>query len=397
MSNWPSQFNNFLHSSWVLIFAYIFCTVVAERVLKFVIHRFISSKMEKFSDQAVGQRPYNRFSKSSSLAIFSGLWLLGLPLAELTPDMHEALWRGLIIVFTISTVIASMFLVDLVSSYFKSLAEKSSNKFDDLLVPLVGKSAKVFVLSIGAIFIAQSFTLNVTNLIAGLGIGGLAFALAAKDTLSNLFGSLTVLIDRPFHIGDWIVIGDKIEGIVEQVGFRSTRLRTFYDSLITVPNNNLTNIQIDNYGRRRYRRYSTKLTIQYGTEPEVIETFCEGIRQLISNHPKTRKDYFHVYLNDLGSSAYEILLYLFWEAPDWPSELHERHHLLIDVIRLAKQLHVNFAFPTQTLHLFQETKEVVPAFTSSIHEKAVQLGKELSLNNVGLTGPRSSQEQIFSK
>ena len=103
------------------------------------------------------------------------------------------------------------------------------------------------------------------SIIAGLGIGGIAFALAAKDTLSNIFGSLTVLVDRPFHIGDWVVIGGETEGNVEDVGLRSTRIRTFYDSIVTVPNGQLTNVVIDNFGQRKYRRYRTNVSVEYST------------------------------------------------------------------------------------------------------------------------------------
>ena len=152
-------------------------------------------------------------------------------------------------------------------------AQQTHNKFDDLLIPMVGKSLKVFVAVVGTIFTADNLNINVTNLLAGLGLGGLAFALAAKDLVGNFFGSLTILLDRPFHIGDWIIIGD-VEGTVEQVGFRSTRVRTFYNSVITLPNALLTTTKVDNMGARRYRRMKTMLGITYDTSPEKIDEFC---------------------------------------------------------------------------------------------------------------------------
>ena len=163
--------------------------------------------------------------------------------------------------------------------YFEKIAKDSENKFDDILVPLVKKTGKFFVIAVGVVAIGDSLSLDMKGILTGLGIGGLAFALAAKDTLSNLFGSLTVLIDRPFRIGDWVTIGN-IEGVVEEVGLRSTRVRTFYDSLITVPNGTLTNVHVDNYGQRRARRLSTTIGVQYDTNLRNLRLFVRGLESL---------------------------------------------------------------------------------------------------------------------
>jgi MscS family membrane protein len=200
--------------------------------------------------------------------------------------------------------------------------------------------------------------IRITPIIGALGVGGVALAFAAQDTLNNFFGSITVLFDRPFGIGDWIVIGD-IEGTVERVGFRSTRVRTFYNSVVTIPNSRMVNTHVDNYGARRYRRIRIDIAITYSTPPEKIDAFCEGIRELVRLHPYTRKDYYHVYLNQFAASSLDILLYLFLEAPDWSTELRERHRLFVDIIRLARRLGVEFAFPTQTVWLQRAAKEAV--------------------------------------
>ena len=181
-----------------------------------------------------------------------------------------------------------------------------------------------------------------------LGIGGVALAFAAKDTISNFFGSMTVLADRPFGIGDWVVVGD-VEGTVERLGFRSTRVRTFYNSVVTIPNSRMADTNVDNYGKRQYRRVRVMLSLTYDTPPEKIDAFCEGIRELIRLHPYTRKDYYHVYFNKFAASSLDVLLYAFFQVPDWSTELRERHKLFNDILRLAKRIGVDFAFPTQTL------------------------------------------------
>ncbi|MEO0717053.1 MAG: mechanosensitive ion channel domain-containing protein, partial [Planctomycetota bacterium] len=193
-----------------------------------------------------------------------------------------------------------------------------------------------------------------STLIGGLGIGGIAIALASQETLSNFIGSLTLLFDRPFGVGDWIKV-DAIEGEVESLGFRSTRIRTGPNSQVTLPNSKLVATSVDNLGRRKYRRYLNKLGLEYGTPPERIEAFCEGIRELIRRHPHTRKDFYAAYFNDFGPSSLDVIVVVFFEAPDWVTELRERHRLLADILRLAEEVGVSFAFPTQTVHLHRET------------------------------------------
>jgi MscS family membrane protein len=274
--------------------------------------------------------------------------------------------------------------VDLVAAYLGTLATRTESTLDDMLVPMVRRALKVVIIAFGIVFIAQNQGINVSSLLAGLGIGGIAFALAAKDTVENLFGSFTVVIDRPFKIGDWVVIGD-LEGTVEELGLRSTRIRTFYNSLITVPNSTLVQASVDNLGERRYRRVKCMIGIQYDTPAERIEAFCEGIRELIRRHPYTRKDYYNIYFNEFAASSLNILLYAFHECPDWTTELRERHRLFVDIVRLARRLGVEFAYPTQTLHIATmpgaaEAEAVKrapgPSWSPSGHEDAVRFGRE---------------------
>jgi len=245
-------------------------------------------------------------------------------------------------------------LVEVIDAALRRLSEKTESKLDDQLVPLVRKAMRVFLVVVFALFIAQNvFGFDITGWLAGLGIAGLAISLAAQDSIKNLFGSITVLFDKPFTVGDWIVT-EGLEGTVEEVGFRSTRIRTFYNSLITLPNANLINASVDNYGRRQYRRWRTHIGVQYDTTPDQLVAFTEGIRELVRSHPYTRKDYFQVWCHEFADSSLNILLYIFHEVPDWSTELRERERMFIDIVRLADKLGVSFAFPTQTVHLYKE-------------------------------------------
>lgn len=283
------------------------------------------------------------------LLVMAGVWWLGVNMLALKVAALVVLLVAVKLLAGLSGIWSGYRLVDFASAYLQHKSRKTENKLDDVLIPLIRKTLKVLVTVIGVLFIASNLSLNISGLVAGLGLGGLAFALAAKDMVQNLFGSVTVLLDQSFHVGDWVVIGD-VEGTVEEVGLRSTRIRTFYNSEIILPNSTLMTASIDNMGKRKFRRLNCKLSLTYQTPPDKIEAFCEALRELIRLHPYMRKDYFQVYLNDLAASSLDVLVYVFWETPDWSTELRERHRFLIDALRIAEMMGVDFAFPTQTIH-----------------------------------------------
>ena len=294
----------------------------------------------------------------------AAIWWIGINYLGLPVDTLVILLVAVKLLAGISGVWSGYRIVDFSSAYLQHHARRSKNKLDDVLVPLVRKTLKVFVTVIGILFVASNLNLNISGLVAGLGLGGLAFALAAKDMVQNLFGSVTVLLDQSFHVGDWVVIGE-VEGTVEEVGLRSTRIRTFYNSQVILPNSALITASIDNMGKRRFRRLNCKVSLTYSTPPGKVEEFCEAVRELVRLHPHMRKDYFQVYLNDLAASSLDVLIYVFWETPDWSIELRERHRFLIDILRVGENLGIEFAFPTQTLYLKKDDgraeKRAVPA------------------------------------
>jgi MscS family membrane protein len=208
----------------------------------------------------------------------------------------------------------------------------------------------MIVVAGGAIIVAELLALPYRSLLAGIGIGGLAIGLAAQDLLKSYLGSLSFVADPPFHVGDFIRFGTS-EGEVEAVSLRSVKIRALDNSQIIVPNSQIVNQALINLGRRRYRRVNCLLSVEYETTPEQLEGFCEGIRGLIRKHADTRKDLYYVFVNQFSSSSIDILLNCFLETSDNETELRERHNILLDIKRLAERLKVNFAFPTQTIHL----------------------------------------------
>ncbi len=342
-------------------------------LLSGITRRAVKRRGGQTSDETLAKtvRPFG-------LLAAGALWLFALPLLELPTGAADVLLAAVSLFVTLAGVWSAYRITDLLSEFFASKAERTDTKVDDLLIPLLRKTAKIFVTAFGLVYIAKALTIDIGPLLAGLGIGGIGFAFAARDTLENFFGSITVIVDRPFQIGDWVQIGDT-QGTVEDLGFRSTRIRTPYNSLVTIPNGNLVRAVVDNYGKRKYRRFKTHLGLTYDTPPAKIEAFCEGVRELIRRHPFTRKDYYHVWLNEFSASSLDVLVYMFYETPDYQTELRERHRLLLDIIRLADRLGVQFAFPTQTLHMFSESHEAAhtpaPPPETDTHRQAEREGQ----------------------
>lgn len=316
-----------------------------------------------------------RASGPISLMVLTMLLELMVPVLQLPINAAKYVVLVLDILTPVYGTLAVYRLVDLARIYMWKRAEASETSLDDQLVPLITKMLKVIVIIIGFFIVLSEVGVNVTALLAGLSIGGIALALAAQDTIKNLFGSLMIFLDRPFQIGEMVEWGG-MTGTVEEVGFRSTRLRTPLNSLISVPNGELANTAIDNLGLRRFRRYRAAVGVTYDTPPDLIEKFVEGLRLLIENHPKTRKDNYEVHMNEMAGSSLNIMFHVFLEVDGWSGELRARHDLIMGTIRLAEQLGVRFAFPSQTLYMeeFPGQASLAPKYNTN----KVELDKKIA-------------------
>ena len=307
----------------------------AERYLAKRLHSVEPSRLKR------AMRPVGLLA--AALLWWAAIYWLGLPLAVL-----KVLRLAVHFVVAVSFVWTAYRLVDVVAVVLEDRAQRTGSKFDDLLVPLARKALKIAVLAFGLLFVADSLDLPLGSILAGLGIGGLAVALAAQDAVKNLFGSLLVIMDRPFSVGDYVTVGG-VEGSVEELGFRSTRIRTPGDSIVTLPNSNLITSSVDNLGMRRTRRWKTTLGLTYDTPPKKIETFCEGVRELIREHPTSVKDSFFVGFHEFSASSLDVVMLVKFDVQDYTSDLEARQQLGLDILRLAERLGVELAFPTQTV------------------------------------------------
>ena len=359
---------------WIFIFFIITLSLIIHKIFTLVIEKIIISFLIKRGHTKIAKRYVAPVARPMSILIIFPILLLLIPVIQLPIKINSYIIIALKAAWPVFFTIVAYRLVDVLSMYMMKLAEKTESTLDDQLVPMVRKALKIFVIIIGLLAILMNLNINIVPLLTGLSIGGLAFALAAQDTLKNFFGSLMIFLDKPFQIGDWITSGD-IDGTVEEVGFRATRIRTFRNSVTYVPNSLIADRMVDNHGLRKYRRFYTHISITYDTPTEVITVFVQGLREIVQKHPDTWKDNYHVYLNDMGDSSLKVMFYIFFAVPTWGEELRCRHEVLIEIIRLAESLGVNFAFPTRTLHMetFPEKKGNLPEYETNMKGLKTQL------------------------
>ena len=359
---------------YIAIFILVLLSTVIYRLFAFFTERIISVLLLRsgYSEETF-QKHLWLVAKPFSVLIIILLLLLFTPALQLPAEYSKYVNLLLSVLVPLYGTIIAYRVINIVSIYLSKAARKTESTLDDQLVPLLRKTLKAFVITIGTLFILDNLNIPILPLLTGLSIGGLAFALAAQDTLKNFFGSIMIFIDKPFQVGDWITSGE-VDGTVEEVGFRSSRIRTFRNSVTYVPNSKLADNVIDNHGLRKYRRFYTQIAITHGTPPELIEIFVKGLRRIVDKHPVTWKENYHIYFNDMASSSLNIMFYIFFGVPTWGEELKARHEVLLSIVKLAKELGVNFAFPTQTLHVenLPGQPSLSPSYTQSGAESKLQ-------------------------
>jgi len=238
---------------------------------------------------------------------------------------------------------------------------KVTNRFGDKISVDVAnfliKSIRFFIIILGAIAILQEWGYNVSGFLASMGLVGMAFALAAKDTAANLFGSLVIFTDKPFKVGDWIMTPD-VEGTIETIGIRSTKVRTFAQALVTVPNATLANSAILNWSAMGKRRIKMNIGITYDTPSTTVENIIKDIKNMLENHKDIHQDTIHIYFSEFAASSLNIFCYYFTKTTSWGEFMKVRENTYLEIMKIVEENGTSFAFPTQTLHI-EKNKELV--------------------------------------
>ncbi len=350
---------------WVLLGVAIFFGLLVGKIVAVMLRR--SAERFRVRGWAVWGDVLKDLASPAKLALLTVGLQVGLMSINLT---QKSLLDGLrdkvpLLLYSIAAFWYAFNLVSVIDLILCRFAAKTESDLDDQLAPLIRKTLRVVVVIIGVMFVVDSvFGQDIGALLAGLGIAGLAVSLAAQDSLKNLFGSITILLDRPFHVGERITCSG-FDGIIEEIGFRSTKMRTLTGHLVTIPNSNIVSDPVENIGRRPSIRRTMNVTITYDTPREKIEQAVQILRDLLEEeglrepiHATINGNEYppRVYFNDYNADSLNIMV-LYWFAP--PAYWDYVDHAQRFNLRLFEEFEkagIEFAFPTQTLYLAGDSK-----------------------------------------
>jgi MscS family membrane protein len=327
----------------ILFIAYFLKVQLAKIVLKNL--KFLTSKTKTSLDDKL----LHIIEPPLQLAIL----IIGFYLAErwIDIDGFKSIAKSLektFITFTIFWVLYRC--VNEFSYIFTKFSSKFGKELSDDVANFVIKFLKVIILVIGGMTILEGWGINVGAFVASLGLIGMAFALAAKDTAANLFGSLVIFTDKPFLKGDWILTPE-VEGTIESIGIRSTRVRTFAQALVSVPNAIIANSAITNWSRMGKRRIKMRLGLTYSTHVNELEKVLVDIREMLKNHHEVHPDVIMVYFDEFQDSSLSLFCYFFTKTTVWEEYLRVREDINLKIMKIVEDNGCSFAFPSQSIYI----------------------------------------------
>jgi MscS family membrane protein len=347
----------------------VFLVLLAERVLQWIIRVRSDSMPSEEGAGSIRRVFLTALSKPLSLFVWAyGLyWALSPLFVHFTrPDgtnlVHLVAQKAADIAVAFAILWLIFRLVAVVDDRVKKWAGTTGSSVDDMLAPLIGKTLRVFIIAIGSVIIIQNVTgVEIGPLLASLGVGGLAVALAARETIANFFGTLTILFDKPFQVGDRIVVNG-FDGVVEFVGFRSARIRTLTGHVVSVPNEKLVNSHVENITKRPHLRWLTNIGVTYDTPPDKVEKAVEIIKDVLANHEGMEEGFPpRVAFNGFNDWSLNIQVFAWYHPPDYWAYSAWLQRTCLEIMRRFKAEGIDFAFPTRTVHLVHDDKEPAEA------------------------------------
>lgn len=343
---------------WIGLALVIFPALLADVLARALLNPILARLMHRYVATA-NDDDLRATIRPLGLTVGALVFLALLNLLGLTGMAATILFLAGRLVLTLGLVWVAWSLADLIAGALMRRPKEQKRVFDDMLVPLLRKTAKVFVAAMGVLYVANAFDIELVPLMASFGIAGLAVSFAAQDIVKNLFGGLTIFLDQPFRVGERITYKG-FDGTIEEIGFRITRLRTPTGHLVSIPNGGLTNDPVENISRRPSIRRIMNITITYDTPREKIEQAVQIVRDIF-NEPGIREP-IHQYLgadlmeprvffNEFNSDSLNIFAIYWYIPPDWWPYNEHAQRVNLRIFEEFQQAGIEFAFPTQTLYL----------------------------------------------
>ena len=335
------------------------CAVLAAMLIVRLVRAWLANLAAQYraAQQRVVTAALESVSRSVAIVAVAIVARVAVMLLIVPERFRPWLDTGLNVLSVIALTWVFYCLVGVIDAWLGAVTSQTKSRLNDMLIPLVRKTLRVTVIVLGVAQVIQALSDRpLTSIVASLGIGGLAVALAAQETVKNFFGSLVLLSDKPFELGDRIIV-DQVDGIVETLGFRSTRIRTLDGHLVTFPNGELANKVITNISRRPYIRRVLNLTITYDTPPANVERAVKIIKEILDNHegmdPERPP---RVVFNDFNPASLNILVIYWYRPADYWAFQAFNERINLEILRRFNEAGIDFAFPTQTLFLAGDPK-----------------------------------------
>lgn len=332
------------------VLGWVFGAVLLGKVLQLLFSSLGKSK--RFEQKPIVEVALKAFARPIPFLFFALGVIPGMGALEVGDTAERILADCFAVLLTVAVTFFIYSLVDVLDYAITHFTKKTSTKMDDMMAPMVRKSLRIAIVILALVQVAQILSDKpITSILAGLGVGGLAVALAAQETIKNFFGSLVIFADKPFELGERIVVGGH-DGTVEEVGFRSTRIRTLDGHLVTVPNGELANLMIQNVGKRPYIKRVMNVTITYDTPPEKVQQAIDILKELLDNHEGMNEEFPpRVFFNDYNDCSLNILVIYWYHPPEYWKYLAHAEWLNMELLKRYNEAGIEFAFPTRTLYV----------------------------------------------
>ena len=320
---------------------------LAGRLTSWVLRRLVSRTDVTWDDEIV-RRLHAPLTFGWTIGI---VWTTrsGLDLPE---KIHALMGRGLRAAMVLGIFWGLLRAVDVVAAALGHSEWSKSNPSSRSLVHLGGRVAKTLIAAMGVITVVADLGYPVASLIAGLGVGGVALALASQKTVENLFGAFSIGFDQPFRIGDFVRLENMV-GTIETLGLRSTRIRTLDRTLVTIPNSALSEMKTESFTARDRIRLACTIGVEYGTTAAQMRQVLEGLGGVLKEHPKFWTEGYMVRFKEFGASSLDIEVMAWFTTADWNEFVAIREEILLSFMEVVEKAGASFAFPSQTVYVRQ--------------------------------------------